>query len=289
MSRASLVDFAGARGRIAITDLLQLGPRWQIQEKRDGAYCQLHLDGQGRIERALSRSGQPFPRSQVGHLLGALVGAPGAVVIGELEGHTEAGVRSAATRGWAAVHLFDCIRTAGGRYIGREPYHVRRAELWRGQSAAECFGPGLPYERDGGGRLHNKASGRFCLATPTDWRLTPITPQLSRSEAVDVWERAQVGQAEGLVAVALNSRVGARGSKRKCKPTSSIDVTVVSVGRGAARVAWAGHVFAISCVGRALAVGDVVEIEAIGWSEKSVQPRHTRIVRVREDLRRAAA
>jgi ATP-dependent DNA ligase len=282
-----LVDYAGAVGRIGIAALLRLGPRWAVQEKSDGAYVQLHLDGQGRIERALSRSGLPFPRALVGHMLGAVVGAPDAVLVGELEAHTEAGNRAAEIRGWRAVHLFDCIRV-GRAYLAREPYHARRDALLRSQSWAECYGPARTFERDSGGRPHDKTSGRFCRRAPRDWQLTPVAEQLSPGAAAELWQRAEVGQAEGLVAVALDAAIGRRRGKLKCKPTTTLDATVVATSKGAARVVWRGYSFAISAVGRQLAVGDVVELAIDGWSERSVQPKCARVVRVREDLREGA-
>lgn len=65
----------------------------------DGAYARVHLDRRGRVERILARREQEFPRSIVGPLVGAFLGWPDSVYVGELEAHTEAGNRAAATRG----------------------------------------------------------------------------------------------------------------------------------------------------------------------------------------------
>jgi hypothetical protein len=98
-----------------------------------------------------------------------------------------------------------------------------------------------------------------------------------------LWDRAQVGQVEGLVAVDLDAPIGRRRAKLKCKPTASIDAVVVATGKGAARVSWRGHSFVASAVGRQLELGQVVEIAVDGWYERSVQPKFARIVRARAD------
>lgn len=286
--RFALVGYAGAAGRIEITKVLRLDPRrYAVAEKIDGCYAHVHLGGQGRIERVFARSGEAFPRKLLGDLVGCQVGAPDSVLVGELEAWTEAANRAATARGFRVIHLFDAIRVAG-RYLAREPYQDRRDALWRSQSWAENFGPGLPYQRDRRGMAHEQGSGRFCQAIPRDWRRTPIVEQLAPARAGELWERAQVGQAEGLVVTALDAPIGRRGAKRKAKPLRSIDATVVGVGRSCAQVTWAGGSFFVSCAGRQLERGQVVEVVHESFYERTGQPRFARLARARADLQRGA-
>src|SRR5690606_32062635 len=180
-------------------------------------------------------------------------------------------------------------------YLAREPYRKRRDALWRSQSYAENFGSGVPWRDDVLGRAHDKATGRYRDRIPRDWRLTPIVDQLAPSRAGDLWDRAQVGEVEGLVAVNLAAPIGRRRAKVKCKPTSTIDAVVVDVGRRAATLAWAGGRFAVSAKGIELVPGQVVEVAHDGWYERGAKvpgksygagatPRFARIVRHRRDL-----
>lgn len=294
--RLGLVDYAGAKGRTSISAVLRLGPRWVVQEKRDGAYAHVHLDSRGRIERILSRSAQEFRRDLVGDLLGCLVGAPHAVLVGELEAHTEAGTRAAAAAGFRSVHLFDIVR-AGDLYLGREPYRARQDWLLRSQEWAERNGPGLPYTVDALGHAHDRQSGRWCTPIPLDHRRTPLVASRAPAHAGELWERALVGDLEGLVAVNLDAPLGRRGAKVKCKPTSTIDATVISSDGHAASLLYAGVRFVVSARAKGLVLrpGQVVEVAHDGWYEaggriagKSYgelgQPRFARIVRRRPDL-----
>lgn len=284
MGRNRPVDYAGAAGRCSLADAAALGARWVLQPKVDGCYARAHLDGRGRIERVLSRTGAELERSLVGHLLGALVGWPGSVLVGELEAHTEAGNRAAATRGWRALHLFDCVR-AGARYLGREPYSARRDAMWRMQSEVVNLGLELPWAADEHG-ARDRASGQWCEAVPTDWRLTPIVAQRPAAQASLAWADVERNGAEGLVAVAVDASLGARGAKRKIKATSTLDCRVLSAGGGVARVEYGGAVFVVSARGQGdeLEPGDIVEVAHDGWYEAGSTPRFARLLRRRADL-----
>lgn len=263
-----------------------LGRGWAVQAKVDGCYARAHLDRRGRIERVLSRAGRPLERALVGHILGAFVGWPDSVLVGELEAHTEAGNRAAAGRGWRALHLFDVVR-AGGRYLGREPYRARRDALWRMQSEVVNLGCELPwYEDDHGAR--SKATGRWCRAVATDWRLTPILPQWPAGRAEEAWGAwGPDAGGEGLVVVNLEAPLGARGAKRKVKRTDTLDAVVVASGQGALTVEWAGRLVTVAAGAPAdarIGVGEVVELACEGWYERTSLPRFARLVRQRTDL-----
>lgn len=283
------IDYAGAVGSAARGDIAQLGARVVVQPKFDGAYARVHLDRRGRIERVFRRDGREFGAELAGHLVGAFVGWPGAILVGELEAHTEAANRIAATRGWRAVHLFDCIRAHSALYVAREPYHVRRDYLWRMQSEVVNLGCELPWYEDLHG-ARSRATGRFVEATPTDWRLTPIVPQrpARRADAAwDEWVAPGAEAVEGLVVVELDARLGARQAKKKVKLGQTLDCRVIAVDRFAAVVEYGGHRFAVSArgtVGLGLRPGSIVEVLCDGWHEKSVTPRFARILRARSDL-----
>ena len=280
-----LLGYAGATGRLEMDRVLELGPRFAVQPKHDGQYVHVHLDARGRIERILARSGAPVHRGMVSHLLGAFVGWPGAVLAGELEAHTERGNAAAESRGYRLVHLFDCIRAENGRYMGREPYRARRDALLRMQSEVVNLAPRLPWARENGlrGRC---ASGRYCRAVPTDWRLTPVTEQLPVARAGELWDRAIAGEAEGLVVVALDAPLGRRGSKRKVKPVETLDAVVEQVDATGyiLRLRGGREVFAVG-PRRDLdvSVGSVVEVAHEGWYDTGV-PRFARVLRGRADL-----
>src|SRR5690606_10626914 len=126
-------------------------------------------------------------------------GWPDSVLVGELEAHTEAANRTVLERrGVRLVHLFDCIRS-GGRYIAREPYRARRDALWQMQSEVVNLLPQSPYADRDGLRARSLKSGRYCRATPTDYRLTPIVPQVPVSRAGELWDQVEAGHLEGLV------------------------------------------------------------------------------------------
>ncbi len=284
MSRRSLTDYAGAVGRLDIDQVSRLGSRFVVQPKVDGQYVHLHLDRSGRIASVLSRTGTAVPRQLVSRLLGAFVGWPGAVLVGELEAHTERGNAASKARGYRLVHLFDCIRAENGRYLGREPYSARRDALYRMQSEVVNLAPAVPWTRDNGLRGRSGASGRYCRATPTDWRLTPIVEQLPVARAGELWDRALAGETEGLCVVALDAPLGRRNAKRKVKPVDSLDAVVLSTDRTGhvLRVLGSEQVFAVGRVGD-LDPGAVVEVVAEGrYGTGSL--RHARILRGRGDL-----
>ena len=298
----SLVDYAGAAGRMSIQDVLALGSGWGVMEKADGAYCHVYLDGRGCIERVLSRTGEPFPRSVVGDLLGCHVGAGDSVLCGEIECHTEAGNRAAEERGYRVIHLFDAIRV-NGVYLAREPFRVRRDWLYRGQSWAENLGQRRHYrvEKLAGYisataaetpsddvptyRARSIASGRFCRAVPRTWERTPILPLLAPAKAGEIWERAVEGQAEGVVAVRLDAKLGARRSKVKCKPLETIDAVVLQADPSGYVLRMRGSelVFATGRGGIDAQPDDVLEVAHEGWYTTGC-PRFARLVRRRPDL-----
>lgn len=285
MSRRNATDYAGAVGRTTLERARQLGASWVLQPKVDGVYARVHLDSRGRISAVYSRTGAAFSRELVGELLGAFVGAPHAELVGELEAHTEAGNRAAATRGHRVIHLHDCIRD-GQRYLAREPYRVRRDALWRMQSEAECYGPARYEDEDHG--VRDRATGRFARGVlgEAGWRRTPIVGQRPAAQVELAWaEWVELVGGEGLVVVNLDAPLGARGSKLKLKQTEEREAVVVSADRRACTLSWAGRRFVVGQYRRdPVRPGEVVSFRHDGFYEKTWEPRFARIVRRRPDL-----
>jgi ATP-dependent DNA ligase len=265
---------------MTLADVAALSPRKYVaQPKHDGCYARLHLDSRGCVERVLSRTGAHLAAPD---LMGALVGWPDSVLVGELEAHTEAGARVAAARGAQACHLFDCIRV-GGRYVAREPYRTRRDYLHRMQ--AEVVN--LDHARDTQPTDHGRrgTGGKWARERWHGFELTPIVEQVPVSRVGALWDDHVGAGGEGLVIVALDSPVGRRRAKRKVKDTRTIDCAVVSVGPRNALLEYGGQVFAVGVASHILECGMVVELKHDGWYESAAIPRFPRIVRVRTDLR----
>lgn len=279
--RRDATDYAGARGRISLEDALELGAGFALQEKRDGCYARVHLDGAGRVDRIFSRAGQELPRSIVADVLGARIGTPHAELVGELDAHTEAGNRAAAIAGYRSLTLFDCIR-AGGRYLARAPYRERYRALCSMQVWAASSSSRWQNEEHG---VRNVESGRWSPAIlgAAGLERAPIVPLLTPAAARQVWDRARAGDAEGLVVVALEAELGARGAKRKVKPVDEHDALVVSADHLAATLEWCGRRVVVSNRGAKASAGDVVSFVANGFYDDGL-PRFARISRVRADL-----
>ena len=274
------VDYAGATGRLDLTDVAALGPRFALQPKKDGVYCRVHLDARGRIERMYSRR-QELTGQQIAEFRGHRIGAPHSQLVGEVELWTEASNRLAATRGYRLIHLHDCIRE-GRRYIAREPYRVRRDALYRMQ--AELTG-GKPWRDDAQGDAHDLRTGKYCRPIPRDWRIAPVVEQLPARLADVAWsEWVQSCGGEGLVAVALDAPIGARGAKRKIKEVDTLDAVVLQVTPSTVVCAWAGRVFTV-CARKSVtpSVGCVIEVACNGFYESATVPKFPRLVRVRHD------
>ena len=285
MSRPrSLLDYCGPSSRLDISAILKLSPkRWGVMPKADGWYVHVYLDGRGKIERVLTRTGQPVPKAKLGDLVGCEVGAPDSVLAGELLDHN-------CGESYPVVQLFDAIRV-NGPYLARERFRVRRDWLFRSQSWAECmgerrhYGVEKPTQRIEQVRARHKRSGRFCPAVPRTWERTPILPLMAPGLAGELWEQARAGDVEGLVAVALDAPLGRRGSKKKAKPVSDLDCVVLSVDptgivarvRGSETIVALGHRRGVDVV-----VGDIIEVEHEGWYASG--PRFARLARVRRDL-----
>ena len=276
--------YVGARGRIALSAIARLGSGWVVQPKMDGMFVRVVLNSAGRIAHVFSRTGAAVPKQLTTDLLGAFVGWPHAELVGELEAHTEAGNRAAATRGYRLVHLFDCLHD-GSRSLVSAPYRARRAALYRMQSEVVNLGCELPWYRDRNGRAHGRGDGRFVADKATDWRLAPVVPQMPVGRVEELWASVDRGDLEGVVAVNLDAAAGRRGSKLKCKPLEHTDLRVVQVTARQVICEYAGGPVALGRGRHSPEIGDWVEVAHSGEYESARVPRFASIVRVRADLR----
>lgn len=278
---------------------LALGNGWAYQPKLDGCYAVATTDAAGRLASVVSRTGRAIP--EAADLLGILAGPPGSVMVGELDAHTEAGIAAASMRGFANLHLFDCL-ALGGADLRTRPYVERWGALHRAQSAVEADGAGrIETWRDDAagdaltlGRPRCPTTGRRVARVPCDLRRLPIVPLLrSLSDVRETWRSVEAGALEGMVAVRLDARAGARGAKVKIKITDTIDARVIATSPGVLRVvtrsgttqrAWrARPEFVIQSRGGEVP-GQVVEVAHHGYY-RSGEPRFARVVRTRVDLR----
>ncbi len=274
-----LLDYAGAGARLDPDAGLRLpADRWAWQPKIDGCYGRVTTDSAGAVVRVLTRSGRELATD----LVGCLTGVPLATLHGEVEAHTEAGIRAATARGWALCHLFD-VSAIAGVSVARLPYSERRAALHRAQAAAELGGRVSPWTRDGEGD-HHDARGRYVRPVPRDLRRFPVVPQVrGQSGARDLWrQHVELGGGEGLVAVRLDAPLRARAAKRKIKASDTITCRVLSCSSGAALVDFGGVRFAVAA--RDLRPGQLVDVASDGWYETGAAPRFPRLVGVRSDL-----
>ena len=262
----------------------RVGRRYMVQVKHDGALVRVYLNSRGRIGHVFTRSGIEAPASLTRGLVGALVGAPHAELVGELTAYTEAGNRITETLGHRQIHLFDCLHD-GTRSLTGAPYHARRDALYRMQSALVGAPTALPWKRDRTGRAHAK-DGTFTEAIPTDWRLTPIVEQWPISKLEELWgELVERDGQEGLVLVAQDAPLGRRRSKLKLKKRSTLDAVAVAVTPRTVTCSWAGQLFNVGRGKHDVSVGAVVECAFSGFYETVTIPRFPSLVRVREELR----
>ena len=300
-------SYTGASGAVLAPDAgLSLDPdRYAYQIKSDGAFCRITTDGSGRIDSAVSQNGLPIAAAS--DLLGIHAAPPYSTIDGELDAQTEAGTLATAERGYALLHLFDCVRLAG-QPIARLPYVERHGSLYR--AASWCESEGLARVRDWALDVHGNAHasrglggyprtdtipkveggnrdapatypGRFVAAIPRDLRRLPIIPlHRGRTAAHALWSAVERDGLEGLVAVELRAPVGRVGSKRKIKLTDTLDCTVTESDASHSRVTTdRGLTFIVP---GHLEAGAVVEVAHNGYYRSGV-PRFARVVRARPD------
>lgn len=283
---ATLSDYCGPRSRIDRAKLDKLDARrWAAMPKVDGAFVRVATDRAGAIYDLRYRSGAAVSKRDADGLLGLRVGLPDAVLYGELECQTEVGIRAREARGEAFLHVFDVSRVLG-KSIASAPFDTRYGWLHRWQAHEELNLDG-DYAVDDQGDAHDVVTGRYVATTRSNLRRLPIVPVIrGKGAASRLWsEHVEQGGGEGIVVVRTDAPFNARGAKFKARPTETIDVLVVEVGKRAARVVWRDQSFVVSAAKREpLVVGAVYELALDGWSIDGVVPKFARVVRRRDDL-----
>lgn len=284
-TRATALDYAGAGSRIDLIRGSALGRSWVCQPKVDGAYCRVHLDAAGRVERVFSRTGAEYGTEAARSLRGCFLGYPGSELVGELDDHTESGLARFNAQGFAQFHAFDAIRV-GRQYVADQPYRSRRDALLSMVGDLEnVVGLDRPWTDDASGRAH-AADGTFTRRIPQSWRRLEVVPQVPAARAQRLMDDVLSAGGEGIVFVNASSRLGAKNAKRKCKPIIDVDCVVLESWRVGVTLHWtAGNQVIRLGTKRApeMATGDVVTVLCDGF-DHSGRPRHPRIDRVRTDL-----
>lgn len=271
--------YAGPTGKTAHQRASRLSSRWVVQPKIDGQYVHLHTDRSGKIFAVTSRTGREIETG----LVGVQTGAPYSVLCGELEAHTEAGIRAAETAGYQSCHLFDVVQLDGRLWASRS-YRARRDALLSAVAREWDRSRDTPWHDDARQRAHD-ARGRFCRRVPRGWRRLPVVEQRPVAQLDAAWaDWVTYTGGEGVVLVNLDAPIGARRAKLKLRDVDTLDATVLAVSKRRCTLAYGGAIFSLGVNGHSLAVGDLVEVTHHGWHESSVTPRHARVTRIRTDL-----
>ena len=218
----------GTNGKIECIEEFQKlrKTEWAVQEKIDGAYCEVHIDANGRVYSIRGKNGKELGDRRSRSLMGCFGGYPGSVLCGEIEAHTEAGIKAFEAKGFANLHVFDA-KKIGCRDLSKLPYWMRRDELYKAWSdLCEASGADAPYNTDRLGFAHDRL-GRFCKKIPFAWRRFPIVAQYAIDRMAWYYHRVLRRGGEGVVLVDQNARMGLRRSKVKLKPIDTLDCEVV--------------------------------------------------------------
>jgi len=299
---------AGANGTlktIAGLDSLRRNTEWCVQPKHDGAYCEAHVDASGRVSRVVGRNGKELCDKRSRSLVGTFGGFPGTILCGEIEAHTEAGIRDFELKGYANLNVFDA-RKIGQRNLEKLSYAKRRDAMFKAW-AELCVATGddRPQKDDAMGLAHD-ALGRFAKRVPFAWRRFPIVCQAPLIHLTACYEATLNAGGEGLVLVDQQAPMGKRRSKLKLKPQDTLDCQVVDVGQryvsctylcdGWAREARSAGLPVIGAreveftvfksekneAWATLKSGDVLEVLHNGYYE-SKTPRFPKLIRIRND------
>ena len=275
--------YCGARGRARTADVAGLERRgWWAQEKADGVYAEAGVGAGGAVAWVRYRSGELVTAADVRRARGShrcqdLLGlrtpwAPGTVVAGELQVQTPAAARWQDAHGGArGLVLFDVLAVGDAEGLVSSLLAGRMGEVPAWSMAERPYVDRRAWLERAVGDLDSRAS-----------RVVQLVAQRRRGLAA--WCRELVdGGAEGAVLVDPSAPAG-RG-KRKLKRVDHLGARVVAVlpGEGVARLDWGGVLFSVALPAFPLRAGQAVDVAATGFYD-SDQPRHARLVRVREDL-----
>lgn len=284
--------YAGPRRSAREAELLAYQRRgWVLDEKLDGVYAELHVGrcpccDRSAITVGRLRSGELATLEQVrrapAHRFRHVVGlhvpwTAGTVVVGELHVQTPAAFRwRDAHGGVAGCTMFDVLAT--GTADDLPGAAVRAAQ------AAQAAG-GLPrrdWTREPFAERRRELEGLVAELRGPAARTLFVARQWTAGLRNRYRELVEAGE-EGGVLRDPAAPVG-RGIV-KVKRSDTVTARVVAVEEGRVRLDWGGQTFAVATPSAfELAVGDLVDVAAIGFEERGI-PRHARAVRRRDDLR----
>ncbi len=208
-------DFPMSRVRTYVGPQIQVTPdeigryengQWYAEEKRDGAWAEIKIDGDGKIVSLTSRVGKPFMGDHVAGLVGLQTELPNSTLVGELEAASEAATERYKALGYRRVHIFDAPFLCGYDLTDKA-YQDRRQVL-------EQF-----------------------VATMDPKRMPVVRRATHGFKAF--YDSVMADGGEGLVFKKHGSVYRSHGGDGKvdywvrCKPYSFVDYVVMSVGRSA--------------------------------------------------------
>lgn len=181
--------------------------QWYAEEKRDGAWAAVKIDGDGKIVSLTSRVGKPFMGDHVAGLVGLQTQLPNSTLVGELEAASEAATERYKALGYRRVHIFDAPFLCGYDLTDKA-YQDRRQVIEQFVAAKDDY-----------------ISKRM-----------PIVRQ-AKSSFKAFYDTVMADGGEGLVFKRHGSIYRSHSSDGKvdewvrCKPYSFVDYVVMSVGR----------------------------------------------------------
>lgn len=125
---ATIKNYCGPKVQIQPHELSQYETGlWSGEEKRDGHWCEVTTDSDGKIVSLIGRSGKTFTNENVRSLKGLMTGIPSSVFIAELEAGTEAANKVFDKVGIRRLHVFDVTCLFG--HDTRHLTYLKRREL----------------------------------------------------------------------------------------------------------------------------------------------------------------
>jgi len=98
---------------------------WAAEEKRDGAWAEVKIGPDGKIQSLTSRVGKLFTGDTSNGLVGLQTHLPNSILVGELEAASEAATDRYRALGYRRLHIFDAPILAG-QDLTSQDYETRR-------------------------------------------------------------------------------------------------------------------------------------------------------------------
>lgn len=270
------MTYCGPRRAAKVDELAALERRgWVAEVKEDGVYCELWIGAGGRVQLARYRSGGRVGAESGRDVLGLCTPWPaGTVLVGELQVETPAAHRWQDRHGGVrGLVLFDILAWGD--------VDAQFRQLAAGQLGA---GP-LPARDMSTAPQHERRAVLERLCEDLDGRAARVLHLVAhRRRGLRGWFEAIVAEGgEGVVLKDPGTPVGT--GLRKVKRRDEVTCRVIAVlgDEGRVRLDWGGRIFGAALPAFGLAVGQLVDVAAMGFYESDL-PRHARVTRVRDDL-----